>query len=513
MTAQRTRRVGGGLLACATVALVSACASGSATTAPGGTPKGSAPSQVSVGFAAKIVTLDGDQAVDQTSLAAMHLIDGNLYELGAAGRVFPLLARSARSSSDGLTWTFQLKPGLEFSDGSPLTSADVKATFERAQHDKTNAYAGFVAPISRIATPSPTTVVFHLDRPYPSLPTVLSQPEMTIYPARGLERGSSFFDAPISAGPYELQSWGGGPQATFVRNPHYAGPRPGVRTVQFETIADFNARLSEVQSGQLDFAYDIPPSVLAHVSSPLIAKLTPLYGFISMPTNDTRAPFNQLGVRRAIAAAINRAEINDTVWNGKTTPLAGFWPSTMDGYDPAIQTTPNLGAARADLRGTSCNAGCSITLLYSAADTWAEPTATIISQDLKAIGIDVTLLKQDDPTVNQDLASGKFQAAMTFLYDYNNVPDGLLTYALTSTGGLNANFTGFRPPPAVQHNVTTAIEQGGSARSAALQQTNQLFLKYQPFTTLLTHVVGTVSRLSAGVVSLDSGGFVDVGGA
>ncbi|MFL6163832.1 MAG: ABC transporter substrate-binding protein [Jatrophihabitantaceae bacterium] len=482
---------------------VAACGTGNATSVD-------RPTTVTLGFAEKIVTLDPDQAVDQTSLAALHLIDGNLYSLGRDGKVTPLLVESGNASPDGLQWTFNLKSGLTFSDGSPLTSADIAATFTRAKSDEANAYVGFVAPISSIDTPTPTTAIFHLSRPYPSLPVVLSQPEMTIYPAAKVDH-KDFFNAPISAGPYALTSWGGGPTATLTRNSHYAGTLPHTARVELRTIADFNTRLAQVQSGQLDFAYDIPPSLLSHTPRSLTATLTPLYGFISIPLNNSKPPLNEAGVRRAISAAIDRQQINQTIWNGKSVPLAGFWPSTLTGYDPSIPTTPDVAAAKSDLAGTSCAHGCTVSLLYSSADTWADPMAQIIAQNLARIGITVKLDKVDDATVNQRLGDESFQLAETFLYDYNDVPDGLLTYALTTDGGLNANFTGFRPPPELRAAVTAAITRDGSARADALAEVTRLFRQYQPFVTVLTHVVGTVSRLPHDAVSLDSGGFVDVG--
>jgi peptide/nickel transport system substrate-binding protein len=483
---------------------VAACGTGSSVTS---TDK---PKTVTIGFAEKIVTLDPDQAVDQTSLAALHLINGNMYSLGRDGKVTPLLVESGEASSDGRQWTFNLKSGLKFSDGSPLTSADIAATFARAKSDEANAYAGFVEPISSIDTPTPTTAIFHLSRPYPSLPIVLSQPEMAIFPA-GKVGAKDFFNAPISAGPYALTDWGGGSTATLTRNSHYAGTLPHTEGVVLRTIADFNTRLAQVKSGQLDFAYDIPPSLLPHVPGPLTATLTPLYGFISIPLNNSKPPLNEVGVRRAISAAIDRQQINQTIWNGKSVPLAGFWPSTMTGYDSSITTTPDVAAAKADLAGTSCANGCTVSLMYSSADTWADPLAQIIAQNLSRIGITVKLDKVDDATVNQRLGDGSFQMAETFLYDYNDVPDGMLTYALDPDGGLNSNFTGFQPPAQLRAAVTTAITRGGSARADALAEVTRLFRQYQPFVTLLTHVVGTVSRLPDDVVSLDSGGFVDIG--
>jgi ABC-type transport system substrate-binding protein len=182
----------------------------------------------------------------------------------------------------------------------------------------------------------------------------------------------------------------------------------------------------------------------------------------------------------------------------------------MSGYNASIPTSPNLTAARGDLRGTSCVHGCTLRFLYSAASPWSPSTAAIVSQNLKAIGITVQLEQTDDATFNQDLGSLKYQLGTSFLYDYNNVPDGMLTYAMTSNGGLNANFSGFRPPRDVQSAVNTAITQGGSARVAALADINTLFLKYQPFVTLSTYALGNVARYAPSIVSVGPAGFVDV---
>lgn len=505
----------GKLIALASVLslLAAACAATSAGTVHGGsgsTGLTTVPAEVTIGSPQKILTLDPDLAADGYSEGVLHEIGGNLYELGSHGRVFPLLIRKAEVSADNLTWTFQLKPGLKFSDGSPVTSEDVRATFYRAKHDKSNVYAGFVAPIATIATPTPTTAVFHLARPYPSLPTLLSQPEMTILPAEGLAKGSSFLNAPVSAGPYRLQSWGGGPTAVLVRNNFYAGPKPLVKRLVFTYVPDYSTRLAEVRSGQLDLALLIPPRQLAGVTPPLVAGMTSHFGFVSLDTDITKAPLDQVGVRKAISDAIDRRQIVATAWNNQATPIADFWPSTMTGYDKSTPVTRNLAAARAALRGTSCAHGCTMQLLYSAADPWSDPTAAVIAQNLAAIGIKVQLNKTDDATVNQDLVSEKFQLALGFLFDYNNVPDGMLTYAMTRNGGLNANFSGWNPPSAVSGAVQAAIVHDGSSRLAALAKVNRLFQKYQPFVTICTYTIGYVSRYASSVVTIGPSGFVDV---
>jgi hypothetical protein len=101
---------------------------------------------------------------------------------------------------------------------------------------------------------------------------------------------------------------------------------------------------------------------------------------------------------------------------------------------------------------------------------------------------------------------------VSFIYDYNDVPDGLLTYALTADGGLRANFTGFEPAPDIQQAVKQAITEDGAARREALADINALFCLYQPFVTLSDYAVGSISRYAPSVVKLDAAGFLDVAG-
>lgn len=483
---------------------------GSTSSASSGAGSKIIPHALTIGSSQKILTLDPDLAADGYSEGIVHLLGGNLYELGAGKQVRPLLAASKTPGKDALSWTFELKPGLKFSDGTPLTSADVKDTIERAKTDKANVYSGFVAPIESVDAPSPTKVVMHLSRPYPSLPVVLSQPEMTILPSEGLKKGKAFFDAPVSAGPFKLQSWGGSPRAVLVRNPNYAGPASAVEQLTFQTIEDFNARYAQVQSGQLDFTTDIPSRLLAHPPTGTVAALTPHYGFTTLPLNVNSAPLDDVRVRRAISKAIDRDQLNKIVWNGKTTPIAGFWPSTMTGYDRSIPTATDVGGAKADLKGTACEDGCTVRMMYSGTSPWGEPTATIVAQNLKQIGINVKLEKVDDATFNERLGKIDFQIAESFLYDYNDVPDGMLTYAMTADGGLSANFTGFKPGKDIQQAVNQAITKDGPPRTQALADINKLFQQYQPFITLSDYSVGSLSRYAASVVKTNEAGFIDV---
>ena len=214
---------------------------------------------VTVAFSSKIQALDPATGLGFPDGAADHLIGGTLttYFGSATGKLSPGLASSYSVSPNGLTWTFTLRKNLRFSNGMPLTSADVTASFNRARNDKSNANVVEFLPITSITAPNATTVVITMNRRYPSFPTILGGTPWAIFPAK-LIATKGFFNHPISAGPYALTAWGGTNNASFSVNKNYWGPKPVVPTIEFETNPDPSSALAEVESGQLDVAFGLP---------------------------------------------------------------------------------------------------------------------------------------------------------------------------------------------------------------------------------------------------------------
>ena len=497
-----------GLLA---VAALSACGSGSSTTTSTGAASTPAPATATVAWAAQIDGLDPDNGFANQALAAFHLIGGNLYDINAAGKTVPGLASSGSVSSDQTTWTFKLRPGLKFSDGSPLTSADVKATIDRSKADKANGYAGLFAPITSVDAPSPQTVVFHVSRPYPSLPTVLGEPEFLIMPSAGLAQGKSFFKKPISAGPYSLQSWGGGGDSTYVVNPNYWGPRPVIKTLKFTTIPDFNSRLAQLQSGQIQSVVDLPPSVLPQLTgnSAISAGVVQIYGFNVLNMLNTKAPLNNLNLRKAISLAIDRQKIVQDVWSGQNTAYAGFWPPTMDGYDSSISTAQDIAQAKQLVANSPCASGCTLKMQYTDSFPSSEQIALIIQSNLNQIGIKTQLVKLENAIWFNNMYNGKYQLSVSNLYDYANVPDGMVAYAIDPAGGLNSNYSGWDSKAAIAAGQQAMISSG-SARDTALANVNKEFLKDQPYATLNTYAVVFATRLPKDLITLTASEFIDV---
>lgn len=472
-------------IAAAALVLAACSSTGSSTGTSSKTP-----GNLTVGFAAKIQTLDPDLALDYGS-SVLHLIGGTLYEADGDKAVPGLAGGEPTVSADKLTWTIKLRDGLTFSDGTPLTSKDVKASFDRARNDKASVNLTLLQPITAVSAPDASTVELQLNRPYSSLQTILTYPQFVVFPAASVDT-KGFFDAPVSAGPYVLKSWGGGNTATLAANPKYAGEKPTVATLAFTVVPDTNSQLAQVQSGQLDMAYAVPPNLISQIKKPATAEVTPAYGMETMTMRTTTdGPLSEVGVRKAISAAIDREQLSKVVWQGKVKAQSGLWPSTMAGYDDSQASAPDVAAAKAALKGTSCETGCKLSLTYSsAAFPEHAQEAPVIRASLATIGIDVTLKNVDAVTLFDSLG-GSFELLLFPLFDLGSVPDGIVSYGLSET--TQVQYSGLKLP-GLADAAKQAQQETGQAKADGLKALDDLLKTNQPWTPLTGYAVVTASR-------------------
>lgn len=463
------------------VAMVAALVSVVGLSGCGGDGSRADTESVVLGESAKVTTLDPNLAYQDPDVHAVGLLAGTLYSYDHDGNVGPGLAQSGAASADQLSWSFQLRPDLKFSDGTPLTSADVVATLERVRTNPENIFASLVSGWKQVTAIDPQTVRIELTAPTPKLDAVLSYPFTMIVPA-ARAGDSKYYDAPVSAGMFALVSWGGGSEAKFVRNENYWGAKPVVKNITVTAITDANTRISQVRSGQVNFAPFIPPSLADQVTDPAKLIVGELYGFYSLVPNNTVAPFNDQGVRKAMSLAVDRDQINKIAWRGKSEPLAGFWPPKMDGYDKSVSTARDVDAAKAALRGTACERGCATDLFFTSGYPAESEMATIIKQNLADIGITVNLQDLDPTTLYSRLADGNVPMYIGIQQDYVNQPTGLLNYALQQ-GASEANFS-FYKSPQMEQLIAQAAQASGETLGAALKGINDLFLQDVPYINL-----------------------------
>lgn len=488
------------------------------TTSPTSSPVAAGPVDlVRLAMPQKATSLDPNVMLDQVSFVAMHLVGGTLNDLKPDGSgTTPGLASATTVSPDGLTMVFTLRPNLLFSDGTPLTAADVAATWKYYLGDEASVNVGVVAPIASVEASGTQDVVFKLKSPFPSIQTIVALPQYSVFPAAKLADPLAFFEQPVSAGPYAFAATrGDGTKLKLVVNPNYWGAKPLVQRIEIIFVQDVNTRVVQLKAGDIDVADAFPASVLPQFTDPLrVDAVTVPTGGVYLYTSNRAAPLNDVNVRKAIALAIDRNQINQIAFRGRSKPLLGFFgnSSQSNAASPILSESADVTQAKSLLQGTACASGCKITILQSGSFEDYNQIAIVVQQNLKQIGIDI-VIEQVDPAANGTrLFEGNFELEVGNLYDYVDIPDIMLQYGLVSDGGIAALFSGYASPE-MDKAAKAAVVSDGSARVKAIGDVNRIFARDMPYIPVVDHLIISASRVPATVFGLSPTTLYDVGRA
>jgi ABC-type transport system substrate-binding protein len=272
----------------------------------------------------------------------------------------PALATDWSSSSDGLTWTFNLRQGLMFSDGTPFDASSVKYSFDRniklEMPDGPQVGLGYSDIIDNIEATSPSQVVFHLKHPFAPFLSLMAfsgsfmvnpkyapdTPGQAVQYAEGDARGSN----PNDMGPYVLSEWtrkgGKDYEMTFDANPNYFdASNVKNKQVIFKFYSDATALALAIKSGDIDMAYrQLSATDIQSMQSDPSVKVWkgPGTGIQYIVFQEAMPPFDNAQFRQAFAAALDRQELTQTVFLGQSVPLYSMIPNGMAFHEDAYKT-------------------------------------------------------------------------------------------------------------------------------------------------------------------------------
>lgn len=280
-----------------------------------------------------------------TAIFGLSFFGATLTEVDQKSDVKPNLAESFETT-DGSKWVFKLRRGLTFHDGKSLTPADVIATinFHRAPDSK-SAAKSLLGAISDMKADGPDTVIFQLSAANVDFPYLMSDYHLPIYPAA--DGGGIDWKKGIGAGPYILQSYQPGVQATGKRNPNYhKSGMPYFDDVTMLTILDDSARANALVSGDTHYLSRVnfnTIDLLKRNSNIEVDSVTGTYQY-QAPMNVTMAPFDNADVRSAVKWSIDRQELVNKIVRGygidsnddPISPNTKFYaqPQPVYKYDP-----------------------------------------------------------------------------------------------------------------------------------------------------------------------------------
>ncbi len=255
----------------------------------------------------------------------------------------PGLATSWEPSEGGKVWTFKLRQGIKFHDGTPFTAAAVFYSYgERADVVKRK-----VMPLVSVEALDDYTVRFLLSRPAP-LPSYLTHVAWPVMSPTSLD-GQGQFKGPVGTGPYKLEKHDRDQQIALVRFDDYWGQKATLDKVIFKVVKDASTRLMALQSGQIDMALKLNETDAARLAdSPdikIYRKLSTFTDFIQF--NTKKPPFDDVNVRRAVALAVDSEKIVRELLSNIGVPAMGRPLSPVMKYsDPNLKMSPDPAKAR-----------------------------------------------------------------------------------------------------------------------------------------------------------------------
>ncbi|MEV7085832.1 ABC transporter substrate-binding protein [Streptomyces sp. NPDC093085] len=486
------RWIRGAAVAAAVVSSVAACS------APGGgSGGGTSGDSAVIGVASEPDTLspllgygkDGNSKIFDGLLAR----DADLKLIPALAKALPEVG------DDGLTYTYTLREGVEFSDGEPLTSADVLFTYETVLDAKTNNTArSELDAIKEVRADGDDKVVFTLKYPYSPFASRTVLPVVPEHVAGDQDPNTGSFNTePIGTGPYVLSAWSKGEKLTFKANPDYWGGAPEVKTLTMAIIEDDDVRATRLRSGDLDGAV-LPPNLAATFKNDADRKTYDAesrdFRAVTLPTGNKVT--GDQAIRQALDVAVDREAMVDKILDGAGHPAYGPLPVDDPWFAKGIEREQSLARARQILEQAGWQTGeggirakdgrrAAFTLLYPSGDKVRQDHALAYASDAKKAGIEV---KAESATWEVIEPRMKDDAVLAGGGSTGDPDFGLYTLLHSSLAGNGFNNMGHYDNPAVDEALGTGRRSQDEATRKTAYDMVQRELVKNPGTTFLTHI-------------------------
>jgi peptide/nickel transport system substrate-binding protein len=404
--------------------------------------------------------------------------EGLLTYAPSSTKLIGALATSWSVSPDRLTYTFHLRGGVHFHDGTLLSSEAVKRSFlRRLAVNQAPSY--MLKPIASMSTPDPLTLVIKLKHPVnPFLSYMASSwgpkiigPDAIVTHAAG-DQGQKWLQThDDGTGPFQLTAFERGRQYVLTRYSGYWGAKPFFKQVLIKITPSIGTQQLELKNGGVDaIMHSFPASELSSLPSSARSYEYPSFLRLLLYVNTNKPPFNDAATRAALRATINIPQLVSEAYSGTATPSKGAYPDGLLPSQPPLNYTPNAAAAAAGAKAASTK---SITLGYTADESGVQRrVGELLQAGLQAAGWQVTVKEVQLPQVYgyiNDLKAAPDLLLQTNTPDAAN-PDTWARIVFYTTGGLN--FFGFHDAT-VDRLLDEAVSAPAAKATALYQQVGQ----------------------------------------
>jgi len=379
--------------------------------------------------------LDPRVGIDAQSERIDSLIFDDLLDRDEHLNVKPALAESWQIP-DPLTYVFHIRHGVNFHDGRPLTSRDVKWTFDSLLQGKIRTTrAAAYRYVDHVDAPDDSTIVFHLKEPFSTLLWNLSDGAMGIVPFGSLTEMTS---NPIGSGPFRFVSAETDKEVVLERNDAYWGQKAHVERLRFTVVPDTTTRALELRKGSADIASNALTSdmVLALQKEPNLEVEHAPGTVLSYLAFNLRDPIlRDVRVRQAIAFAIDRRPMIEYLWRGLAQPAASILPPQSWAYNadvPKYDFSPDKATKILDDAGYPAINGVRFHLtMKTSTEETTRLMVAVLQQQLHAVGIALDIRTFEFATFFADVTNGAYQLYSLRWIGGNEDPD-IFEYAFHS---------------------------------------------------------------------------------
>lgn len=441
-------------------------------------------------------SLDPSLSTDvPTGRAVAYIFDG-LTSFDAAANVSPALAERWDVSPDGRVYTFHLRQGVRFHDGTPFTARHVVSSWLRVLDPKAKSgrgeplypivgareYAsGKGKRIDGLAVRDDSTVVVTLIEPLAVFPKLLAMPVGVVVP---LNAGNDLSDHPIGTGPWKLVEWKHDDYLLFVRNDAYWGGAPKAESLRARIIAEPSTAVAEFESGNVSIL-QVPASEARDWTEndarrPMLMSV-PALQLVYVGINTTRGPLTDVRVRQAINHAVDVKRIIERLVGGRGTPAAGVIPPSLAGYDSArVPYAFDPAKAKALLAAAGHAGGIDIELWCTTNPLYVRIAETMQAY-LGAVGIRVKIVQRESATARAAARKGETDMILKDWYaDYPDAENFLYPLLHSANKGIGGNVSFFQNPEFDRTVETGRREPDDARRNAMFRQADALAQREAP---------------------------------
>ncbi|WP_448621618.1 ABC transporter substrate-binding protein [Geodermatophilus sp. URMC 65] len=385
----------------------------------------------------------------------------------------PSLAESWETSEDQLTWTFTLRDGVTFHDGSTFDSADVVYSYRRIIDEQLSNSTRF-ANVAAVEAPDPQTVVIRLSQPTPNLlERIGAFKGMAILPENAAEDLDLTTEA-NGTGPFRLES-SDASSTVLTAYEEYWGGAPSVDGVEFRYITEPAAALTALQNGEVQWTDNVPPQQIESLQGDDTVELqtTPSVDYWYMSMNYAQAPFDNRDVRRAISFAVDREAVAEAARFGAAQPNQTAIPEDSFFYYDYAPFQRDPGQARQLLEQAGVQTPLTMGLMVTDQFPETVTAAQVIASQLGEVGINVEIETLDLATWLDRQGAGDFDAFM--LGWLGNLDPAAYYQEQHQTDGPN-NYQGYSNPQVDQLLQAGATETDQATRKQIYDQAAQIIV-------------------------------------